>query len=55
MRASRRRFIRSLSRSALVLPFADLAAMAQKLPGPIERSYDAKAMPAASERAQVAH
>jgi hypothetical protein len=46
MRASRRRFIRSLSRSALVLPFADLMAMGQKLPGPIERSYDAKAMPA---------
>jgi len=45
MRASRRRFIRSLSRSALVLPFADLLAMAQKLPGPIERSYDAKPMP----------
>ena len=46
MRASRRRFIRSLSRSALVLPFADLMAIGQKLPGPIERSYDAKAMPA---------
>ena len=46
MRASRRRFIRSLSRSALVLPFADLMAIGQKLTGPIERSYDAKAMPA---------
>ena len=45
MRASRRRFIRSLSRSALVLPFADLISMAQKLPGPIERSYDAKPLP----------
>ena len=45
----RRRFIRSLSRSALVLPFADLVALAAgqdqqiKLPGPIERSYDAVA------------
>ncbi len=48
---SRRRFIRSLSRTALVLPFADLALAASspqqqmKLPGPIERSYNAKPMP----------
>src|SRR6202050_108956 len=46
MSASRRRFLRSLSRSALVLPFADLLAMAQN-PGPTERTYNAKAMPAA--------
>ena len=45
MSASRRRFIRSLSRTALVLPFADLLAMAQK-PAPAERKYDAKAKPA---------
>ncbi len=47
---NRRRFIRSLSRSALVLPFADLLAVAApqqvKLPGPIERNYDAKPRPA---------
>jgi len=46
----RRHFIRSLSRGALVLPFADVLALAvpaaQQLPGPIERSYNAKAMPA---------
>ena len=52
---NRRRFIQSLSRTALVLPFADILAMAapaqqqsqpqpQKI-GPIERSYDAKAAP----------
>jgi hypothetical protein len=50
----RRKFIRSLSRTALVLPFADLLALAapqqqqeppkQKI-GPIERSYDAKPAP----------
>jgi enediyne biosynthesis protein E4 len=49
----RRRFIRSLSRTALVLPFADILAMAaqqqqeppkQKI-GPVERSYDAKPAP----------
>src|SRR5580698_1884416 len=45
MSASRRRFIQSLSRSALVLPFADLVAIAQ-IPVPTERSYNAKAMPA---------
>ncbi len=48
----RRRFIRSLSRTALVLPFADVLALASpeqqiQLPGPVERSYDAKPMPAA--------
>ncbi len=43
MSASRRRFLRSLSRSALVLPFADLIGSAQS---PLERSYNAKAMPA---------
>ncbi len=50
MNNNRRRFIRSLSRSALVLPFADLLALAApqqiKLQGPIERSYDAKPRPA---------
>jgi hypothetical protein len=50
----RRKFLRSLSRTALVLPFADLLALAapqqqqeppkQKI-GPIERSYDAKPAP----------
>jgi len=48
---NRRRFIRSLSRATLVLPFADILAAAgaqqSKLPGPIEREYHAKAMPAA--------
>jgi enediyne biosynthesis protein E4 len=46
---SRRRFIRSLSRTALVLPFADIVALAspqqQQSPikiGPQERTYDAK-------------
>jgi hypothetical protein len=43
MSESRRRFLRSLSRSALVLPFGDLMALAQT---PLERSYNAKAMPA---------
>jgi hypothetical protein len=50
----RRRFLRSLSRTALVLPFADILALAapqqQQAPpkpkiGPIERSYDAKPAP----------
>ena len=36
----------SLSRTALVLPFSDLLALAQQLPGAVERSYNAKAMPA---------
>jgi enediyne biosynthesis protein E4 len=53
--SSRRKFLRSLSRTALVLPFADLLALAapqqeQQAPahqkiGPIERSYDAKPAP----------
>ena len=48
---NRRRFIRSLSRSALVLPFADIMALAappqqaQQKIGPQERSYDAKPAP----------
>jgi hypothetical protein len=44
---SRRSFVQSLSRTALTLPFADLLALAapQKLPGPMERSYNAKAVP----------
>ena len=52
---NRRRFIRSLSRTALVLPFADILALAsplqeqapqlQKGLGPQERSYDAKPAP----------
>ena len=54
MAGSRRRFIRSLSRSALVLPFADLVSLAQKLPGPVERSYDAKAKTGAA-RSKIAH
>src|SRR6202167_3770680 len=53
----RRKFLRSLSRTALVLPFADVLALAapqqQDVPqtapkkniGPIERSYDAKPAP----------
>lgn len=59
MNWNRRRFLRSLSRTALVLPFADVLAMAappwsrgqqpqQGAPpkiGPMERNYDAKAMP----------
>lgn len=47
MKENRRRFIRSLSRTALVLPFADVLALAapQKLPGPIERDYHAIAAP----------
>ena len=53
--SDRRKFLRSLSCTALVLPFADLVALAapqqqqQQNPpkkiGPIERSYDAKAAP----------
>ena len=53
-RIDRRKFIQSLSRTALVLPFADIVAMASprqqpaaqtpKL-GPQERSFDAKAAP----------
>jgi enediyne biosynthesis protein E4 len=55
---NRRRFIRSLSRTALVLPFADIVALASPLPqqaqtapegpakiGPQERTYDAKPAP----------
>ena len=53
---NRRKFIRSLSRTALVLPFADIVALAspwQQQPqrrqtksiGPQERSYDAKPAP----------
>ena len=45
---NRRRFIRSLSRTALVLPFADIMALAappQQKIGPQERSYDAKPAP----------
>jgi enediyne biosynthesis protein E4 len=50
--SSRRRFLHSLSRTALVLPFGDILALAvqqqasprQKI-GPIERSYDAKPAP----------
>ena len=48
----RRKFLRSLSRTALVLPFADLLAAAQQQDtppkqkiGPVERSYDAKPAP----------
>ena len=55
---NRRKFIHSLSRTALVLPFADIVAIASPPPqqqqtqpqakgiGPQERSYDAKAAPA---------
>src|ERR1700685_1009920 len=41
---NRREFVRFLSRTALVLPFADVLALAapQQLKGPVERSYDAK-------------
>ena len=49
---NRRRFIRSLSHTALVLPFADIMALAappqqpqQPKIGPQERSYDAKPAP----------
>jgi enediyne biosynthesis protein E4 len=50
--SGRRKFLRSLSRTALVLPFADILALAapqqdaaqnqKKKIGPIERTYDAK-------------
>ena len=52
---NRRKFIQSLSRTALVLPFADIFALAsplqqptqppQKPIGPQERTYDAKPAP----------
>ncbi len=57
MYSDRRKFLRSLSRTALVLPFADILALAapqqqdaaqnetKKKIGPIERSYDAKPAP----------
>ena len=57
MHSDRRKFLRSLSRTALVLPFADILALAapqqqgaaqdttKKKIGPIERSYDAKPAP----------
>ena len=54
----RRKFLRSLSRTALVLPFTDVLALAAQTPqqnvpqgqqrqgiGPVERSYDAKPAP----------
>ena len=53
-RSDRRKFLRSLSRTALVLPFTDILALAaqqqQQNPpriktGPIERTYDAKPAP----------
>jgi len=54
--SDRRKFLQSLSRSALVLPFRDLLGLAgvqqqeqnppKKKIGPIERSYDAKPAPA---------
>ena len=56
MRSDRRKFLRSLSRTALVFPFADILALAAQQPdvqqsapkkkiGPIERGYDAKPAP----------
>jgi len=54
LHSDRRKFLRSLSRTALVLPFMDILALAvpqqQDAPpkqktGPIERSYDAKPAP----------
>jgi hypothetical protein len=49
---NRRKFIHSLSRTALVLPFADILTLAQQTPtspqkpiGPTERNYDAKPAP----------
>jgi len=47
VKPNRRHFVRSLSRSALILPFADVLALAGQQIGPTERSYNAKAMPAA--------
>ena len=51
----RRKFLRSMSRTALVLPFADLVALAvlpqqqdgpqNKKKVPVERTYDAKPAP----------
>jgi len=54
--SDRRKFLRSLSRTALVFPFADILALAAQQPdvqqsepkkkiGPIERGYDAKPAP----------
>ncbi len=58
MNRNRRKFLRSLSRTAFVLPFADVLAMAAPLQqqespqsdakkkiGPVERSYDARPAP----------
>ena len=56
MRSDRRKFLRSLSRTALVFPFADILALGAQQPdvqqsapkkkiGPIERGYDAKPAP----------
>ena len=56
MHSDRRKFLRSLSRTALVFPFADILALAAQQPdvqqsepkkkiGPIERGYDAKPAP----------
>ena len=61
---NRRKFIRSLSRTALVLPFADILALASPIQqqatpsakglGPQERSYDAKpAPPPPGERSPI--
>ena len=54
-------FLRSLSRTALVLPFEGVLAMAApfarqqvKLPGPIERTYDAKAE-TCSKGSEISH
>jgi len=56
LHSDRRKFLQSLSRSALVLPFSELLGLAgvqqqeqnppKKKIGPIERSYDAKPAPA---------
>jgi hypothetical protein len=56
LNSDRRKFLRSLSRTALVFPFADILALAAQQPdvqqsepkkkiGPIERGYDAKPAP----------
>lgn len=47
MSGTRRQFVNSLSRTALVLPFSDLLALGQQGIGPTERSYDAKPKPPA--------
>ena len=51
MSTNRRQLIKSLSRTALVVPFSRLMALARPqqvtLPGPIERDYHAQARPAA--------